>query len=87
MTEGMLCSLTVSSSVASSTLHFECLGFEELAEKNEEKGENSTKLSNCKLSKSTHKFKKRSHLGVSSSSPPGKALALRFRAVTRGFFG
>jgi hypothetical protein len=38
VTEGTLCSLTVSSPAASSTLHFECLGFEELAEKNQEKG-------------------------------------------------
>jgi hypothetical protein len=30
--EGMLCSLTESSPVASSTLRFECLGFEELPE-------------------------------------------------------
>jgi hypothetical protein len=39
MTEGTLCSLTVSSLAASSTLHFESLGFEELAEHNQEKGE------------------------------------------------
>jgi hypothetical protein len=38
MTEGTLCSLKVSSPAASSTLRFECLGFEELAEKNPEKG-------------------------------------------------
>jgi hypothetical protein len=38
MTEGTLCSLIVSSSAASLTLHFRCLGFEELAEKNQEKG-------------------------------------------------
>jgi hypothetical protein len=38
VTEGTLCSLTVSSPVAFSTLRFECLEFEELAEKNQEKG-------------------------------------------------
>jgi hypothetical protein len=36
--EGTLCSLTVSSSTASSTLRFECLGFEELPEQSQEKG-------------------------------------------------
>jgi hypothetical protein len=87
MMEGTLYSLIVSSLAASSTLHFVSLGFEELVEKNQEKGENSTKLSNCKFSKSTRKFRKSSYLGVSSSSPPGKALALHFWAVTRGFFG
>jgi hypothetical protein len=72
----------------SSTLHFECLGFEELAKKNQEKSENSTKLSNCKLSKSTRKDQgKNAHLGVSSSAPHGEALALRFRVVALGPLG
>jgi hypothetical protein len=38
VTEGTLCSLTVSSPAASLTLHFECLGFEELPKQNQEKG-------------------------------------------------
>jgi hypothetical protein len=38
MMEGTLCSLTVSSPIASTTLNFECLGFEELAKQNQEKG-------------------------------------------------
>jgi hypothetical protein len=65
------------------------LGFEELVEKkeNQEKGEKSRKLSNHNLIKSTRTIRKSSYLGVSSSSPPGEALALRFRVVTRGFFG
>jgi hypothetical protein len=36
--EGMLCSLTVSSPATSLTLSFECLGFEELPEQNQENG-------------------------------------------------
>jgi hypothetical protein len=35
MMESTLCSLTVSSPATSSTLHFECLGFKELVEKNQ----------------------------------------------------
>jgi hypothetical protein len=85
VTEGTLCSLTVSSPATSSTIRFECLGFEELAEKNQEKRKNSTKLNNCKLSKSTHKGQgKNAHLGVSSLAPPREALALRFQLAALG---
>jgi hypothetical protein len=38
VTEGTLCSLTVSSPTVSSTIRFDCLGIEELPEQSQEKG-------------------------------------------------
>jgi hypothetical protein len=67
---------------SSLTLFFVCLGFGELALKIQEKGRNQSKSRN----KSTHKFRKSSYLGVSSSSPPYEALAFCFWAATLGLF-
>jgi hypothetical protein len=55
VTEGTSCSLTVSSPKTSPTLCFECLGFAELALKNQEKGENSIRIINIKRPKALAK--------------------------------
>jgi hypothetical protein len=77
ITEGTSSPFTASSPSTSSTFCFDCLGFGELL-KIQEKGRNQPKSAN----KSTRKFRKSTYLGVLSSSPPGEALVLCFRAVT-----
>jgi hypothetical protein len=80
--EGTFCPLTASSPTTSLTLSFDYLGFGELALKMQEKGRNQSKSAN----KSTRKFRKSTYLDVSSPSPPGEMLTLRFRVVILGLF-
>jgi hypothetical protein len=89
--KGAPCSISASSVTTTLTLCFECLGFRELALRNQERGVNSIKIIDRKVIKITYNTGQGAYLGVSSSGWQPLAFLVAWEKVTtrraRAFLG